>query len=147
MDWPLSINDRGDAVGIRVNRAAVAEMTDPSTWGSEKPEWATRDLNGWIFPSSGFLLSVATDINEAGDIVGYGTNSEGRTHAYLLTPVDADFDDDEDTDLTDFGRWEACLGGPDAQVKGDCTDRDLDCDGDVDLIDFFGLQRLYTGPR
>jgi probable HAF family extracellular repeat protein len=145
--WPLSINDRGDVVGLRANRAAIAEMTDPSTWASEDPEWAARDLNAWIFPISGFLLSAASDINESGEIVGFGTIPGGETHGYLLVPVDSDFDDDEDTDLTDFGRWRSCLAGPDVPVKGECADRDIDCDGDVDLVDFFGLQRLYTGPR
>lgn len=45
------------------------------------------DLNTLIDPSSGWTLSVATDINDAGQIVGWGVTSGGQTHAILLTPV------------------------------------------------------------
>ncbi len=42
------------------------------------------DLNSLIAPSSGWLLQAATDINDRGEIVGYGTIN-GQTHAFLLT--------------------------------------------------------------
>lgn len=46
------------------------------------------DLNTLIDPSSGWTLSVASDINDLGQIVGWGYGPNGgRYHAFLLTPV------------------------------------------------------------
>jgi probable HAF family extracellular repeat protein len=45
-----------------------------------------QDLNGLIPAGSGWLLSVATGINVAGQICGYGTMASGLVHAFLLTP-------------------------------------------------------------
>jgi hypothetical protein len=44
-----------------------------------------RDLNGLIPANSGWELTQATGINDAGQITGYGT-FQGETHAFLLTP-------------------------------------------------------------
>jgi probable HAF family extracellular repeat protein len=46
-----------------------------------------KDLNNLILPTSGWTLNYACDINDLGQIVGYGTNPNGVTHAFLLTPV------------------------------------------------------------
>jgi probable HAF family extracellular repeat protein len=48
---------------------------------------AMVDLNSLISASSGWDLAVATDINDQGDIVGYGENSAGNTDGFLLIPV------------------------------------------------------------
>ena len=45
------------------------------------------DLNTLIDPSSGWSLEAAFDINDLGDIVGYGWSPSGTEHAFLLTPV------------------------------------------------------------
>lgn len=45
------------------------------------------DLNFLIDPASGWLLRGATDINDSGQIVGYGRSPSGSEHAFLLTPV------------------------------------------------------------
>ena len=45
------------------------------------------DLNTLINPISGWTLVEAQDINDIGQIVGYGFNSGGQEHAFLLTPV------------------------------------------------------------
>ena len=44
------------------------------------------DLNTLIDPLSGWELSAATAINDAGQITGYGVIG-GQNHAFLLTPV------------------------------------------------------------
>jgi probable HAF family extracellular repeat protein len=44
------------------------------------------DLNTLISPSSGWFLQSAQDINNNGQIVGYGTH-DGQHHAFLLNPV------------------------------------------------------------
>jgi probable HAF family extracellular repeat protein len=45
-----------------------------------------RDLNQMIPSDSGWVLSEARAINEAGQIVGYGI-IKGEQHAFLLTPA------------------------------------------------------------
>lgn len=44
------------------------------------------DLNTLIDPAAGWSLTTASDINDAGQIVGYGSIA-GETRAFLLTPV------------------------------------------------------------
>ena len=44
------------------------------------------DLNTLIAPGSGWILTEARDINDRGQIVGYGQTTQG-TRAFLLTPV------------------------------------------------------------
>ena len=47
-----------------------------------------QDLNTLIDPSLGWVLLEATDINDAGQIVGYGFNNvTQKTHAVRLTPT------------------------------------------------------------
>jgi probable HAF family extracellular repeat protein len=62
------------------------------------------DLNNLIAPDSGWTLTNAEAINNAGQIAGYGLNGSGREHAFLLTPAsfgDANLDGRVDiNDLT-----------------------------------------------
>jgi hypothetical protein len=46
-----------------------------------------QDLNNLIVQGSGFLLTQAHYINEVGMIAGVGIIN-GKTHAFLLTPLD-----------------------------------------------------------
>jgi probable HAF family extracellular repeat protein len=43
------------------------------------------DLND-LSPGSGWTFTEARGINDRGQIVGFGTNPSGKTHAFLLTP-------------------------------------------------------------
>jgi probable HAF family extracellular repeat protein len=45
------------------------------------------DLNNLVDPSTGWVLESADGINDSGQIVGYGVNPSGQTHAFLLTPT------------------------------------------------------------
>ncbi len=45
------------------------------------------DLNDYLIGSTGWTLSIATAINDAGQIAGYGTNPSGQSHAFLLKPL------------------------------------------------------------
>jgi probable HAF family extracellular repeat protein len=64
------------------------------------------DLNTRIDPLSGWVLSDAADINDAGQITGQGLIG-GRYHAYLLTPVSipGDFNHDGRVDAADYVVW------------------------------------------
>ena len=44
------------------------------------------DLNSLLSNGTGWTLTAAKGINQGGQIVGYGTNPDGVTHAFLLTP-------------------------------------------------------------
>ncbi len=75
-----AINDSGHVVG-----------QSDTVWDASAFLWTRedgmRDLNLLIDPSSGWVLSYASAINEAGQIAGGGINPAGKGHAYLLTPV------------------------------------------------------------
>ena len=45
------------------------------------------DLNTVIPADSGWVLQFADSINDREEIVGFGVNSKGKTHAFLLAPV------------------------------------------------------------
>ena len=65
----------------------------------------------------------------------------------------ADFEGDNDVDLSDFTMFTYCVSGPDdspAPAKPSCLficlDRfDLDMDGDIDAHDFALFQQRFTG--
>ncbi len=49
-------------------------------------EGVWTDLNSFLPPGSGWQLTVAMDINNSGQIVGWG-NIAGQTHAFIMTPT------------------------------------------------------------
>jgi uncharacterized lipoprotein YddW (UPF0748 family) len=69
----------------------------------------------------------------------------------LCTPppgMHEDLDHDEDVDLSDFTRLQACFNGPNRPAAAGCAaDADFDHDGDVDLADFAVLQGCFNGPN
>jgi probable HAF family extracellular repeat protein len=77
---PMSINDSGKVVGW-----SESNTGDLRAFISNNGTLA--DLNTMISPSSGWTLEMATGINNSGEICGYGINTNGDTHALLLTPV------------------------------------------------------------
>lgn len=78
------------ALGINANGQAVGYIEDTTSESNRAFVWDNMhgmlDLNTLVLPTSGWTLEQANDINDAGQIVGWGTNSQGQTHAYLLTP-------------------------------------------------------------
>jgi len=76
------INSWGDVVGYgRPSAGLKRAFARIGTMG-------LRDLNELIDPSLGWFLLAANDINDAGQIVGYGLNNfTGQTHAVRLQPT------------------------------------------------------------
>jgi probable HAF family extracellular repeat protein len=77
--YAYAINNPGQAVGAS-DSSADAQRAVLFEGGQ------VRDLNGLIPATSGWLLSEARDINDAGQIAGTGVY-EGQVRAYLLTPT------------------------------------------------------------
>jgi probable HAF family extracellular repeat protein len=75
-----AINADGDIVGSA--RGGPGTSVRAALWRSG----AIHDLNDLIPPGSGWVLDRATDINDAGEIVGNGTLG-GFSAAFKLTPV------------------------------------------------------------
>jgi probable HAF family extracellular repeat protein len=74
-----TINNRGAVVGFSI---------DGTTFGSRALIWQGKvpmDLNGFIPAGSPWYLQNASSINDAGEIVGWGTIN-GEVHAFLATP-------------------------------------------------------------
>jgi probable HAF family extracellular repeat protein len=72
------INARGQVTGYNDIANGHAFLWDPAT--------GMLDLNDLVAPRSGWRLGLASGINDAGQIVGSGTNGS-QSHAFLLTPV------------------------------------------------------------
>jgi len=79
--YALGINNPGEVVGYSADPFSIIDHAFLYSDGQ------THDLNSLIPPESGWTLAVATGINDASQIVGFGTNANGETHAFLLTPA------------------------------------------------------------
>jgi probable HAF family extracellular repeat protein len=75
----FSINAGGVVVGVSTD---VFEKQHAVIWESGQ----IAMLDSMIAPGSGWSLTTAADINDAGQIAGYGSFG-GGTHAFLLTPL------------------------------------------------------------
>src|SRR5262249_52696313 len=76
------INNAGQVVGSSGMAGAMA------THAFLYRDGALTDLNDLIPPDAGWVLSDASGINDAGQIVGYGSHNGFCNHAFLLTPDD-----------------------------------------------------------
>ena len=76
------INDRGQIVGFSYTGSVPGYHAFLYSNGS------MQDLNNLVaLPASGWTLTQAYAINNAGQIVGYGTNPQGQIRAFLLKPL------------------------------------------------------------
>ncbi|OHB73136.1 MAG: hypothetical protein A2V70_18525 [Planctomycetes bacterium RBG_13_63_9] len=75
--YARGINNRGEVVGV------VSGY--PFVWDSVN---GMQDLNDLLDDSgAGWRLTHAYDINDRGQIVGFGRNPSGFSHGFLLTPI------------------------------------------------------------
>jgi probable HAF family extracellular repeat protein len=78
-----ALNNRGQVVGVSQGVSATGKFVQrPVIWSNNQ----AIELNALIPTSSGWTLSYANGINDAGEIVGYGINPQGMNHAFLLRP-------------------------------------------------------------
>jgi probable HAF family extracellular repeat protein len=85
-----AINSSGIIVGL----AETGIVIPPPAGPEYVPEGFISDnggpmqnLNSLIDTASGWTITDATDINDLGQIVGYGTNLSGQSDYVLLTPI------------------------------------------------------------
>ncbi len=78
-----AINNLGHVVGMAGTSPDVIPAFSMFLWRGG----VMHDLNQRIPQDSGWTLTSAADINDAGHIVGQGVNPKGQEHAYLLTPI------------------------------------------------------------
>ena len=81
LDYAVSINDRGVAVG-RSGTCAGLFQTHATLWKDDQ----VLDLNDYVLPQTGVTLISAEGINKAGEIVGSATTTAG-IRGFLLRPI------------------------------------------------------------
>ena len=141
------INNHGQIVGQAWRFSHwdgfTAVLFDPTGGGNN------IDLNTLIDPNLGWSLGVAICINDNGWIVGCGDNSDGDSHAFLLTPaVLGDFEPDRDVDIVDFAvfasAWKSRQGDDNWNPFCDISDPN---DGIIDELDLsIFINRWMTSP-
>ena len=82
-----AINNRGQVVGDSISLVNCTTTGDASRaflW----EDGAIFDLNALISPGSPLYLVHPQNINDQGEIAGFGVDADGNTHAFLLIPCD-----------------------------------------------------------
>jgi probable HAF family extracellular repeat protein len=132
-----AINDRGQIVGEAMCITSGAPKA-AFLW----EDGVMHNLNDLIPPGTDLDLRSARDVNDAGEIVGYGIDPLGRLRAFLLTPLDtcpADVDGDDAVNVPDLlavlAAWGPCAGCPE----------DIDGDGIVGIDDLLAVLQAW-GP-
>jgi probable HAF family extracellular repeat protein len=80
--YPVGLNNAGQVVGFSSRGGDAFE--DVRAWVWE--HGVLHDLNDRLPPDSGWELTSARGINDAGQIVGGGRH-HGAQHAFLMTPI------------------------------------------------------------
>jgi probable HAF family extracellular repeat protein len=83
--YAAAINASGDVVGSANTTGDAASHAFLYSNGT------MTDLNNLIPADSGFTIYVAAGINAQGQIAATGADSNGNTHALLLTPAGPEF--------------------------------------------------------
>lgn len=120
--YPHGINDLDEIVGWIITAGGDRAFY----W----KDGVTTDLNDAIPKMSGWTLIRAYRINNLGQVVGYGTNPDGFTRGFLLTPIcRPDFDGDGFVTGVDYDLYVAAFEAGDSSA-------DFDDDGFISGIDF-----------
>jgi probable HAF family extracellular repeat protein len=85
ISYAADINSKGWIVGTAYLDASGAGNFRAAVWPKGKP--GALNLNNLIPQDSGWTLAQATAINDAGQILAWGVDANGDTHAFRLDPV------------------------------------------------------------
>lgn len=111
-----------------------------------RPGEPLRPLWGLTRPYSDWDWLIPNDINDRGQIAGYGVK-DGLYRAFLINPVLGDLDGDGDADLGDFGIFDRRFTSRLLPWLPTCERADFDGDADVDLGDHEIFNSNFTGPK
>jgi probable HAF family extracellular repeat protein len=84
-----AINNNGQVVGMSCVNDALCNTSNPELmtraylWQNGK----MMDLNSLVVGGHPLYLLLAFQINDAGEIAGFGVTSTGDLHAFLATPI------------------------------------------------------------
>ncbi|MCC7147527.1 MAG: PEP-CTERM sorting domain-containing protein [Phycisphaeraceae bacterium] len=78
---PVPFDPAGDGDELH---AFIAHLVDK---GTNQEHFEMLDLNSLLVPNTGWVLREALDINNKGQIVGWGINPQGQERAFLLNVV------------------------------------------------------------
>ncbi len=108
-----------------------AVLFDPTGCGNN------IDLNELVDPALGWTLKTAICINDNGWIVGWGSNPQGNSRSFLLTPrISGDFEPDTDVDFEDFAVFASAWKSKDGDINWNVfCDISSPEDGVVDELD------------
>lgn len=83
------INNRGQVVGISCINDAFCDMGNPTFMGRAYlwQNGTMMDLNSLVTGGSPLYLLFACEINDLGEIVGYGLTAAGDVHAFQAHPL------------------------------------------------------------
>lgn len=140
-----AINSAGDIVGLSATNSPPPREECACAWFQGQP--GAVDLNALLPAGAPWILRSAQDINDKGQIVGWGLHNL-VARAFLLSPlVNADFDADGDVDLFDYRHLQDCLpAAAELPREAGCDDADLNNDGSIDLADAAELIGCLGGP-
>ena len=130
-----AVNASGDVVGS----SQLVSSTETRAFICEAG--VMTELNDRLSPvDNDWDLLEAWDINDSGQIVGYGENPDGLIHAFLLSPaIPGDATLDRKVDVFDL----ATLANSYGQSGKDWTDADFTGEGNVDVFDLAILANNY----
>lgn len=111
--------------------------------------WIHGVLSKWFwFVSNGGTSWPAVGILESGDLTLVGEEYLAAAWHWENLKLPMDFDQDDDVDQADFGRFQACLTGAGiTQNDPACLDARLDEDDDVDEGDMVLFRGCMSGPN
>jgi len=133
-----SLNDWGQAVGH--SSAGTSATSRPILYAGG----TMVDLNQLLHGGSGWVLKGASDINDAGWITGYGTNPQGKSHAFILKPIIAlaDVNLDGVVNALDINGFVQAMCSPNAYLG----EADVNQDGRVNALDIAPFVEKLTHP-
>ena len=122
-----AINDKGQVVGDSISLSNCQTTLDASRaflW----EDGAIFDLNALIPAGSPLYLIHPQNINDRGEIAGFGLDASGGQHAFLLIPCDEEHPGREgcdyslvDTTLADQAGWDDSMHSPSFTTEGKNT--------------------------
>ncbi len=129
-----------NAVNNEITLSFGGALPSGETWTVH----VSDDLRGQ--DNSAQLDGEIADPTEPGSLPsGDGLPGGDAVFAFFST-TPGDFDFDGDSDLSDFGHFQACYSGPNTpQNDSNCQDAKFDGDEDVDLDDFGIMQGCLSG--